>query len=249
MGAGLSSTGDGLIALGTTLACGVLTARMDTSGEPSGMTICTHDRNRWLRLLPAMAGMSALDWFLPMIGVSYKDLDALIAAGRPGAGGALTIPIFSEAGERAPFVDAAARGRIVGLSPGVGRSDLARSVCEGIGFAARHCLETGGLDAQGTVTLTGGGSRAPAFRQLLADVLGRTVLIGRQPEAGARGAAMGALAAAGYDIDEERWTEPEGQVLPNPELRALYDEGYRRYREEIASARGHWSGPVFPTDS
>jgi sugar (pentulose or hexulose) kinase len=231
------------VALGTTLACGVVTDRLDTDAEPSGMTISMRERNQWIRLLPAMAGMSALDWFLPLIGVDYQELNALIASGNPGSGGLITLPLFAPAGERAPFVDPSARGRLIGLSTATTRSDLARSVCEGIAYTARHCLETGGLAQGATVTLCGGGSRASAFRQLLADVLGRPVLLGRQPETGARGAAIAALEAAGYAFDLAQWTEPDDEIAPNPELRSLYDEGFRRYREEIASARGKWAGP------
>ena len=84
IGGGLHEAGNGLIALGTTLACGVLTDRLDTEQEPSGMTISSRERDRWIRLLPAMA-MSALDWFLPLIGVDYQELNALIASGTPGA--------------------------------------------------------------------------------------------------------------------------------------------------------------------
>ena len=110
-------------------------------------------------------------------------------------------------------------------------------------LTARHCLESGGLAHYATVTLCGGGSRASAFRQLLADVLGRQVLLGRQPETGARGAAIAAIEAAGYSIDRNQWTASEEESSPNPDLRDLYDEGYRRYREEVSAAKGKWHGP------
>jgi sugar (pentulose or hexulose) kinase len=155
----------------------------------------------------------------------------------------ITLPMFSPSGERAPFVDASARARLIGLSTNTTKADLARSLCEGIAYTARHCLETAGLVQGATVTLCGGGSRASAFRQLMADVLGHTVLLGRQPETGARGAAIAALGTAGHAIDRNRWTAPDDDVAPNPALRDLYNEGYRRYREEVTSARGSWSGP------
>jgi sugar (pentulose or hexulose) kinase len=243
IGGGLYESGNGLIAMGTTLACGVITDRLINDVEPSGMTISMTERDRWLRLLPAMTGMSALDWFLPLIGIDYQELNGLIASGTPGAGGMITLPMFSPSGERAPFVDASARARLIGLSTNTTKADLARSLCEGIAYTARHCLETAGLVQGATVTLCGGGSRASAFRQLMADVLGHTVLLGRQPETGARGAAIAALETAGHAIDRNRWTAPDDDVAPNPALRDLYNEGYRRYREEVTSARGSWSGP------
>jgi sugar (pentulose or hexulose) kinase len=244
IGGGLHESGNGLIALSSTLTSGVITDRLITDGEPSGVTISLRERDRWLRLLPATAGMSALDWFLQLIGVDYQELNALIASARPGCGGVITLPMFSTSGERAPFADAAARGRLIGLSTATTKADLARSTCEGIAYAARHCLESAGLASGATVTLCGGGSRASAFRQLMADILGHTVLLGRQPETAARGAVIAALETAHHPIDRETWTAPDDASTPSPDLRALYDEGYRRYREEITSARAHWSGPT-----
>lgn len=244
IGSGLRESGNGLIALGTTLSCGVITDRLITDMEPAGMTISMPERNQWLRLLPSMASMTALDWFLPLIGVDYQELNALIASASPGSGGVITLPIFSPSGERAPFFDSSARGRLVGLSTATSRADLARSVCEGIAYTARHCLETAGLANGATVTLCGGGSRASAFRQLMADILGHTVLLGRQPETAARGAVISALQTANHPPDLTQWTAPDDKSTPNPDLRPLYDEAYRRYREELTSARDHWSGPT-----
>lgn len=244
LGAGVDLNGDGLIALGTTLACGVNVNRLDHSNEPAGMTICRPEWDRWIRLLPAMAGMSGLDWFLPLIGVDYRSLNDLLEATPPGAHGVLTLPLFSPAGERAPFVDPAARGRIIGLSTATTQADLARAVCEGIAYAARHCLETGGLRRDGEISLCGGGSRAVAFRQLLADALGRRVTVAKQPATGARGAVIAALEAGGASVDRAAWTQSDLIVEPDPEAAQLYAAGYQRYREEVDHARGKWSGPI-----
>jgi erythritol kinase len=242
LGAGLREGGHGLIALGTTLACGVCLDRLDMTGEPSGMTICRPLSNQWIRLLPATSGMSALDWLLPLIGVDYGRLNELIDSVPPGANGVLAIPIFSTRGEQAPFVDPHAHGRILGLSTSSTTGDLARAVCEGVAYTARHCLEAGGLGREAVVTLFGGGSRAGSFRQLLADVLNRQLLIARQPETSARGAAMAALDVAGESYDHENWTRPDATVQPGPAATAYYEDGYRRYREELSAARWIWSG-------
>src|SRR5215207_6850652 len=54
MGAGVTELGDGVVIVGTTLACEVLTDHVDTSGEPGGQNLCTLDPERWLRAMPAM---------------------------------------------------------------------------------------------------------------------------------------------------------------------------------------------------
>src|SRR5690606_6364849 len=48
-------------------------------------------------------------------------------------------PYISQAGERGPFLDAAARAQFTGLEAGMGYADLMRAVFEGLSFAARDC--------------------------------------------------------------------------------------------------------------
>ncbi|HEU5432272.1 MAG TPA: FGGY-family carbohydrate kinase, partial [Thermomicrobiales bacterium] len=153
------------------------------------------------------------------------------------------LPLLSPAGERAPFVDPAARGQFIGLSLATTRDDLLRAVCEGIAYAARHCLEAAGLAPDGQVYLSGGGMRSAVWQRILADVLQRPLLLARQPEVGARGAAMMALEAVGAGYDRDAWTRPDGVVEPDRALAGLYDEGYAVYRDRLAVAAGHWSGP------
>ena len=66
-------------------------------------------------------------------------------------------------------------------------------------YAARNRLKAAGLT--GGVTISGGGTQSLAWRQVLADVLKMPLRIARTPEVGARGAAMGAMIAAGKDFE------------------------------------------------
>jgi xylulokinase/erythritol kinase len=246
VGAGVRRPGDGLIIVGTTLGCAVLLDQVPEASRPAGMTLCLPEPDRWARVMPAMVGTPSLEWALGLVGAARADLDILLAASPPGAGGVLALPFLSPAGERAPFVDPAARGQLIGLSLESGPADLVRAVCEGIAYAARHCLETAGLARDADVAVCGGGTRSGGWRQLLADVLGRPLRLARQPEAGARGAALVARTAARLPVDHETWTRPDGVVEPRRDLSALYDDGYARYVERIDAARGHWSGPAGP---
>ncbi|MFM8594396.1 MAG: FGGY-family carbohydrate kinase, partial [Chloroflexota bacterium] len=176
-------------------------------------------------------------------GTTYEEIDPLLASTAPGAGGVMCLPLLSPAGERAPFVDPSARGQLVGLSLETTRAELLRALCEGIAYAARHCLEAGGLTNGGRIFLSGGGMKSAQWRQVLADVLGRPLLLARQPEVGARGAAMAALDAAGTPYDREAWTTPDGAVMPNPERASFYAQAYMEYRSRVDAAMGHWSGP------
>lgn len=244
IGSGVREPGDGLISFGTTLGTGVLVDRVDTTGEPSGMTVCLPWPDRWIRLMPAMAGTLALNWLLPLVGATHDDLDGLLAASPPGANGALALPFVTPSGERAPFVDASARGRIIGLSTEHGRADLVRAMCEGIAYAARHCLDAAGLSPTGTVTISGGGGRSAELQRLLASVLGRPLRIARGPEPGARGAAIVARLARGDAFDLDGWTRAAGVIEPDPALVNRYAAGYARYRDEVERARTGWAGAI-----
>ena len=133
---------------------------------------------------------------------------------------------------------------MIGLSLESTREDLVRAVCEGIAYAVRDCLEAAGLEPAGRVFLGGGGVRSAGWRQILADVLQRPLLLGRQPEPGARGAALAAMHVAGVEVDGVAWTRPEGVVEPRVDYASLYDAGFAFYRERTQAARGHWRGPV-----
>jgi erythritol kinase len=241
LGAGLFRPGEGLIILGTTLACEVLTDRVETGGEPGGLTLCTIEPDRWLRAMPAMVGTASLDWLLSFIGAKHEDIERFLEESGPGARGVEALPFFSASGERAPFVAPMARGQISGLTLGTEPADVVRALCESIGYAARHCLEAAGLD--GEVSICGGGSESRAWRQVLADVLGSSLKISRRPEVGARGAAMAAMTAMGTDFDHAAWTRPEGYVEPRPEMAEHYEKGFSRYLTRVEAARALWDGP------
>jgi sugar (pentulose or hexulose) kinase len=119
------------------------------------------------------------------------------------------------------------------------REEIVRAVCEGVAYAARHCLEAAGLE--GEVAICGGGAESREWRQVLANVLGKPLRIARKPEVGARGAAMAGLIAAEEDFDRAEWTSSEGYVEPDEGVADLYEEGFSHYLASIEAARGLWS--------
>jgi sugar (pentulose or hexulose) kinase len=148
------------------------------------------------------------------------------------------LPYLAPSGERAPFVEPAARGQFSGLQLSTGRADLIRAMCEGIAFAARDCFEAAGLSGQ--LFVCGGGTRSPAWLQIFADVLGRPLHIARSPEVGARGAVLSGLAAIGRAQDLAAWTGPEGKIEPRRGATEHYDDLFAEYRQIQAEARGAW---------
>jgi erythritol kinase len=238
-GGGVATPGDGLLILGTTLACQVVVDRVDTTGEPAGLTLCTTDPERWLRAMPAMVGTAALDWTLRLVGADHEALDDILGASVPGAHGARALPFLSPAGERAPFVAPHARASLSGLTLTTSGPDVVRAVCEGIAYAARHCLDAAGLT--GTLTVCGGGAASVGWLQVLSDVMQRPLRIARGPEVGARGAAMAAAAATGAAIDVRTWTASRRTIEPRTDVAELYAAEYGRYRDEVERARAIWA--------
>ena len=86
IGAGVQRPGDGLVILGTTLGCAVLVDQVETDGPPAGMLLCMPERDRWVRVMPAMVGTPSLEWALALTGSRREDVDALLAASVPGPG-------------------------------------------------------------------------------------------------------------------------------------------------------------------
>ncbi|MGS2591701.1 FGGY family carbohydrate kinase [Streptomyces hebeiensis] len=246
LGAGVTEPGDGLLIVGTTLACEVVVESVAFEADPVGFHLATARSDRHLRALPAMTGTVALDWVLRMTGTSYEQVSGMLEDTPRGARGVTALPYLSPSGERVPFVDPTARAEFTGLDLRASRADLVRAMCEAIAFAARHCLEAAGLT--GELAVCGGGARSLPWLRMFADVLGRPLRVARGPEPGARGAVLAAVAARGAElghaVDAAEWTAPDAVVDPDPAGVAFYEHAYADYLFRVGSARARWRGPA-----
>jgi xylulokinase len=159
----------------------------------------------------------------------------------PGAGGLLLVPYL--AGERTPNLPLA-RGSVMGVSADNAQPELlVRAAIDGVAAGLAYCVEA--LAAvnvtASSVTLVGGGSQHPAWRQAIADATGLPVTVRGGGEHAARGAAIQALAVARDEPigDIVRRWRPEVvfQIEPRPELRDAFRLDERRHLiEELKSA-------------
>lgn len=186
----------------------------------------------WYAMAAVQNAGIALDWVRRVLGMSWDELYAL--PGTAGAGGVTFVPYLT--GERTPVLDPDARGAWVGMGLGTDRSALARAAVEGVAFAIRHALEALPGTGYGEARLTGGGSAAPAFASLLADVLGIPLRPVSLRSASAVGAAMLGAAAAGLPAPAAplAWGE---RVTPSADAEA-YQAPYRRYLDAVATLLG-----------
>jgi erythritol kinase len=239
-GSGVTAPGEGNLIIGTTLASQVLTEdpTPPAAEDPAGMVLATPRPGRYLRVMPAMIGTAGLDWLIKLLGVRIEELDALLAQSPYGAAGVTALPFLSASGERAPFVDARARGRFDGLSPTSGRADLVRALCESVAYSARHCMET--LGVSGAITACGGGARSGEWARIFADVLGSDLHV-CDDAVGIRGAAQVAWEALGEPVDADAWRAQRRTVTADAEAVDFYERGYAAYLRTLTTAREGWS--------
>ena len=150
-----------------------------------------------------------------------------------GARGLLFLPHLM--GERGPQHNPQARGALYGLTLAHRRGDVARATLEGCAYQLRRIIETLGPAGLEQVAAVGGGAKSALWRTIIADVLGRPLLLPRVLEAGALGAAI--LAAVGVGLYPDISTGARGlvrvasSVEPDPERHLRYTQLYSRFVE------------------
>ncbi len=152
----------------------------------------------WYAMAAVLNGGLALGWACRILGADWPELYAAAAAA-PRADDPYFLPHLH--GERTPHLDPGLRGAWTGLSPRHGRPELLRAALEGVAFAAREALGhiVDGDEQVAALRLAGGGTTDPAWRQMLADILGHALAPVEVAAASGLGAALLGARAAGLD--------------------------------------------------
>jgi gluconokinase len=175
-------------------------------------------------------------------------LEAQIAAMPPDAHGLTVLPFL--AGERSPGWASLARGAILGLTLATRPADILRAGMEAV--ALRFALLASILDPvvpgpQQFVATGGGLVRSATWTQIMADALGRPVVMSSVPEASSRGAALLALESLGAIPSVEAVPAPLGAVYPpNPAHHARYTAALarqQRYYDTLVAATADPDAP------
>ncbi len=235
-------------------------AHVKLNAELSGYTMPFPVPGMYAQIQSNMASTLNIDWLLDLgrdvlkgqgversRGDLLKGLDEQVMASP--AARAIYHPYISQAGERGPMLEPAARAMFSGLEMGMGFADLMRAVFEGLCFASRDCYSAMG-DIPGEVRVTGGAARSQALRVMLASVLKARVRSVSREEAGAAGAAM--MAAVQQKIYPDmnacaaEWVDPllGGITAPDPALTGLYDGAFAIYKETREKMRPLWRAMV-----
>jgi erythritol kinase len=233
IGVGAVAPGQACSILGTTLCTEVMVDRADTDGEPSGFHIAMGVSDRYIRVYPTLAGTEVIRRAMELLRLDdpaqLSELAGKAAAGRSGL---VFLPYLSPAGERAPFLNPAARGTFIGLTLEHHREQVALAVLEGLTLVLRDCLEAS--KAQPTeLRVCGGGAASDFWCQLIADVTGVTTFRSADTELGAKGAFLTGLVATGKEDDFEhavtRFVRLRDQFEPQADRADAYAERYRLF--------------------
>jgi xylulokinase len=201
---------------------------------------------RWYEMAALLNGASCLDWARRLLRLRSLD-DALADVAKRFRSPAPLLFFPYLAGERTPYNDPSLRGMIVGLGHATSSIDLVQAVLEGVAFAlaeAQSCLGEHGSPLS-PIGIVGGGARSLEWVQIIADVLGRELVIYRGAASAAPfGAArLARLAFTGETPGSVCVTPQTLRTLkPRPAAQLLYRKQMERFRQlqpalQIAKAR------------
>ena len=248
IGVGATGHGEVAVTLGTSGAVRILGDAPLLDAHARTFCYCADDA-RYVIGGPTSGAGASLDWIFALL------LDELpkekrfaraveLASGvGPGADGCVVLPFFG--GERAPYWDSSLRGTIDGLDLAHDRRTILRAAFEGVVFGVRAVYdvvrELAALrQAQGDnaqrLLLTGGLTKAPLVRGLLADSFGVPAVQPHEQEASAFGAALLAAQATGLIADAVQVARDRGYddpTQPDAARGILYHAAFERYRRAV----------------
>ena len=248
------AVGNGIVRAGivscTLGTSGVVFAHMEQLAyDPAGRlhTFCHAVRDKWHVMSVTQGAGLSLQWLRTRLAptASYDELMAEAATAPAGSQGLFWLPYLM--GERSPHLDPRARGGWVGLTAKHTRADLIRAVIEGVSYSQKDCLDI--IDDLGvrvdSVRASGGGARSAFWRQILADVFGKTIVRLANQEGAAFGAALLATTGTGEfanvpEACEASIQESDGS-LPRSAESALYSKAHHIYRALYPALRPIYS--------
>jgi xylulokinase len=231
LGTGLLAPGPIQLTLGT--GAQLVQLSSEPAADPTGRTHLYRaaDGINWYRMAAVQNAGLVLDWVRRTLGASWDELYESANQVAPGADGLTFLPYLTR--ERPHHKNPGSTGAFLGMRIDHQREHLLHAALEGVAFGIRVALEAlPGASSAATLRLAGGGSMHPAWRQMLADILGRELVTVDTLDASARGAAL--LAGIGSGI----WTDaaatasvaPAMQLAATPSSRqAAYEEVYAKF--------------------
>ncbi len=236
IGVGVYQPGQGMLSLGTSGVYFVVSEKFLQNSDNAVHSFCHALPHTWHLMSVILSAASCLDWVCQLTGIS--DVGAMFKEIEQQAhtdSSLLFLPYLS--GERTPYNNADAKGVFWGLTHQHQRADLCRAVLEGVSFALRQGIEVADKAGQqaDNITLIGGGARSEYWRQLLADITGKTL---DYRQGGDVGPALGAARLAQLAINPAHLSQiilsqPKlvTRHVPNLEKHKAYQDKYNAFKK------------------
>lgn len=178
---------------------------------------------------------ASLRWFRDTFSGDYAQFDEMAEKVVVGCDGLIFHPYLT--GELTPFANPKLRGGFTGLSAQHTKAHFVRSVMEGVAFSLLdgiNYLSQKGVEVGKKAVVIGGGAKSKIWKQIVADVLGITLLTTRYNDS-SFGSAMCAGIASGFFESFENalqtCNEQTGAITPNMDNHTKYAKIYEKYKK------------------
>jgi xylulokinase len=246
IGSGVMEPGECFVIMGTAAR---VSSPLGSPNFDNRFMNCTHALpNRWLSIGAINGVGSSLRWVRDTFGHSEKavadmtgrDVYDILADqaiySPPGSKGLIYLPYIS--GERTPIWNPYARGVMFGLTLGHNRNDFMRSIFEGASFAIRHVIEIlevdNGMRIE-KIRIGGAAATNGVWNQIIADILGKTVVNLTEIHTEVLGAAVLAGVGIGAYPDYEtalgQVVAVDSEFVPDPKAHDAYNQLFPLYKE------------------
>lgn len=217
--------------IGTSGAMRVLTEDIPPAELPSALWCYRADRNRVVLggALSDGGGLYNLIRDSVLYGDDSRSIESELARLQPDSHGLTVLPFWL--GERSPGWNPNARGGVFGMTSTTRPIEILRAAMEAVAY--RFALVASALDRfapQAKLVASGQALRSsPTWTQIVADVLGRPLVLSERTEASTRGAALLALEAAGkIDSISDFPVSVATTFEPDMSRHERYQEGLKR---------------------
>lgn len=224
VGVGIVKPGQAMLSLGTSGVYFAVSDGFHARPELAVHSFCHALPQRWHLMSVMLNAASCLDFTARLTG--QADVASLLAEAEAQGlcdDGPCFLPYLS--GERTPHNDVHACGSFTGLRVDSTRADLANAAMEGVGLGLLDgvlAVQDAGLHAD-HITVIGGGSRSAWWMRMLADILGRTLVVCAGSEVGP---ALGAARLARLAVEPGASLD---QVCPTPPVFAVHTPDAARH--------------------
>jgi gluconokinase len=222
-----------VIMVGTSGALRVV-RELDRVVVPRGLWSYRVDRRRSIQGGALSAGGNVYAWAIASLAAgSLDEVEEAVEKLLPDAHGLTVLPFL--AGERSPCWNLDARSAIVGVTLDTHPADIIRALLESMSyrFGLVYDIVEREIDSVRAIIGSGAGlTQSPMWTQIMADVLGRPVMLSAVAEASSRGAALLVLESLGSISDISELPAPTGTTFaPRTENTRTYRAAMKRQQE------------------